>query len=80
MALSVLGLNVGSDGEDGVGGEGPVEGPFDKRLMLRLWRTLCAIVSVTRAGEEGWSVTVTLWALENAEIREGRAVPVNVVH
>lgn len=44
--------------------------------MLRLCWMFCAIVSVTKAGDDGWSVIVMLFALERALIRDGRAVPV----
>jgi len=54
--------------------------PSARRLILRLWRTLCAMVSATSAGEDGWSVTVTLWAAERPDIKEGRAVPGKHVH
>lgn len=55
-------------------------GPSASRLILRLWKTLCAIVSATSAGEDGWSVIVTLRAAEKPDIREGRAVPGKDVH
>jgi len=56
-------------------GSGSGAGPAAKRLILRLWWTLWAIVSATSAGEDGWSVIVALWAAERLDIRDGRAVP-----
>ena len=56
-------------------GEGPDGVEDGSRLILRLWWMFCAIVSVIRAGDEGWSVTAMLRAPERALMREGRAVP-----
>lgn len=42
----------------------------------RLWSILKAI-ALDNAGEEGWSVMVTLDAWERAQMSEGRAVPVH---
>ena len=33
---------------------------------------------MVRAGEEGWSVIVTLVALDSALIMDGRAVPIDI--
>lgn len=55
--------------------EGPDGVEDGRRLILRLWCTFCAIVSVIRAGDEGWSVMAMLRALERALMREGSAVP-----
>lgn len=40
----------------------------------RLWFRLKAIAP-ERAGDEGWSVATTVYALARAQMREGRAAP-----
>jgi len=68
------GVGLGSSGLGALEGGG-LEEVGGRRLILRFSRTFFAIVSLMRAGEEGWSVIVTDWAPDRTEITDGRAVP-----